>query len=323
MLELIGQVPGRPTHRLVALTFLSLFRMLRYAALVEAIVQHPSPDRRQQAGRIYLVLAVLRSDARALFGHLRKRAGALLAESFEQEIFAGPATLLASRYDELFASGHRMVSVKGALDGIAASLRLEMRRVFERELPAPDTGITDDELLRQFRKVAIELRPALEKSVTFLAQAVGSAASSDAIFDREQAKREVSERLRRDVWMFAQIVRAFASKAEHAHGADDRWTAPARYAFVREFLAYFQALGYPLLRVTAYPRVDPFVSAMHALEQAEELNPARMGPAIEEARAFHDFSMQLFDDICRRDELASIAFDRRAAANALRLYLGE
>ena len=48
--------------------------------------------------------------------------------------------------------------------------------------------------------------------------------------------------------MFAQIVRAFASKAEHAKAAEDRWGAATGFAFVREFLAYFQALGYPLLR---------------------------------------------------------------------------
>jgi hypothetical protein len=45
--------------------------------------------------------------------------------------------------------------------------------------------------------------------------------------------------------------------------------------------------------------------------------------AIDECVAFHGFLLQLFEDISKRDELAGIAFDRRAAAASLRLYLGE
>jgi len=33
--------------------------------------------------------------------------------------------------------------------------------------------------------------------------------------------------------------------------------------------------------------------------------------------------LHLFEDISKRDELAGIGFDRRAAAASLRLYLGE
>src|SRR5260221_486552 len=83
VLELIGNVPGAHAHRLVALTFLSLFRMLRYVRLVETISQQTGENKRQLASRIYLVLAVLRSDARALSGYLRNLPGVLLAASFE------------------------------------------------------------------------------------------------------------------------------------------------------------------------------------------------------------------------------------------------
>src|SRR5688572_162438 len=82
VLDLIRGVPGPEAHRLVALTFLSLFRMLRYISVLAKIAADPT-RRRQQFGRIYLVLSVLRSDARALSDYLRQRAGPLLAESFE------------------------------------------------------------------------------------------------------------------------------------------------------------------------------------------------------------------------------------------------
>jgi hypothetical protein len=39
--------------------------------------------------------------------------------------------------------------------------------------------------------------------------------------------------------------------------------------------------------------------------------------------AFHGFLTKLFDDISKRDELAGVPFDRRAAAGSLKLYLGD
>ncbi len=323
VLELIGNVPGSHAHRLVALTFLSLFRMLRYVRLVETIAQQPIENKHALAGRIYLVLAVLRSDARALSGYLRNRAGALLAESFEHDLLGTPAAQIKTRYDALNSQGHRLIGIKGALEGISAHLRLEMRRTFEHDLPSPDSGLTDDETRARFRRAMSELRPALENTILFLGKALGVGLREDGVFDSDVIKRETSERLRRDVWMFAQIVRAFASKAEHTKAGEDRWGAATGFAFVREFLAYFQALGYPLLRASDYPRVDSFMAAMNALEDADLLDPRHIEQAIIEARAFYEFLINLFDDISRRDELQGVPFDRRAAAASLKLYLGD
>jgi hypothetical protein len=323
VLELIGSVPGAHAHRLVALTFLSLFRMLRYVRLIENIAITATEDKHQAAGRIYLVLAVLRSDARALSGYLRNRTGLLLAESFEHDLFARPASQLAERYDTLMAEGHRLISVKAALEGIAANVRLEMRRHFEHDLPAPDAGHPPEDLRLRFRRTAGELRPAIENIILFLGKALGAGLRENAMWGSEAVKRETSERLRRDVWMFAQIVRAFATKAEHANAGDDRWSAATGFAFVREFLAYFQALGYPLLRASDYPRVDAFMAAMSALEDADLLDPRKMQQAIVESRAFQAFLNELFEEIGKRDELKGTSFDRRSAAQSLKLYLGD
>jgi hypothetical protein len=322
VLALSSGVPGRHAHRLVALTFLSLFRMLRYVRLIEQIAAQPTDNREQACGRTYLVLAVLRSDARALSGYLRTWTGSLLAESFEEDVFAFPASQIRARHDALFAQGQRLLAIKAALEGTAASLRLEMRRTFEHQMPAPDSGATLDDVRAGVRRVTAELRPALENAILFVGKALGQRLDDKGVFD-ESGKREASDRLRRDVWMFAQIVRAFAAKAEHAHTIDDRWGAASGLAFVREFLAYFQALGYPLLRAADYPRVDAFMAAMGALQDADLLDPEKLGRAIAESQRFHDFLVQLFDEVGKRDELRGVPFDRRAAAQALKLYLGD
>ncbi len=94
--------------------------MLRYLTLVSRILVDPG-KRREQIGSTYLVLSVLRSDARALSDYLRQRSGQLLSDSFERDLMSIPATQIRERTPTLRASGHRLIGIKSALEGIAGS----------------------------------------------------------------------------------------------------------------------------------------------------------------------------------------------------------
>ena len=321
VLDLIRADPRGQAHHFVALTFLSLFRMLRYLRLLGKIVVETS-KRDSAAGRAYMVLSVLRSDARALSDYLRRRAGILLAESFEREIFEVAAGNIADHAPALRAEAHRLIAIKSALEGISGNLRLEMRRAFLHDLPAPDQSGGERQLREALQTSINGLRPALRNAILFLGKALGATLEEGGVFDDLAARRETSERLRRDVWMFGQIVRAFYTKAQYSE-PDDGWSTQQNFQYVREFLAYFKAMGYPLLRAADYPRFDAFIHAMHRLGDTDLVDAARLETAIDECMAFHGYLQQLFHDISRRDVLDGTAFDRRAAAAALRLYLGD
>jgi hypothetical protein len=324
MLELIRGVPVEQARRLVALTLLALFRMLRYLSLAEATAREPTDSPRRSVAVVCLVLSVLRSDARALSGYLRRRAGPLLADGFDTDCFRVSAAEIANEYERLLARGHELRDIKAMLEGVAANLRLEMRRAFERDFPALDLAPSLDDLRASVLRLASNLRPALQNAVMFIARSLGARLDARGVFDDDAARRVLSERLRRDVWMFAQIVRAFAVKARSVTGdAQDRWADVSPLAFVREFMAYFRAMGYPLLRTADYPRVDAFLEAMANVNDADLLDPARLEVAIDEAEQFHGFLTDLFEAIGRREELAATPFDRRAAAESLKLYLGD
>ena len=322
VLDLIRSVPSNEAHRLVALTFLSLFRMLRYVQLLGQLVEDEGRHRPRVAGRAYLVLSVLRSDARALSEYLRQRTGELLGAGFEQLLFQCSARDLLGRADGLRAIGHRLISIRGSLEGIAANLQLEMRRVFQHELPPLDEQRAESEMPEVLQSAITCLRPALRNALLFLGKTLGVTLDDTEVFDDQAAWRETSERLRRDVWMFAQILRAFAAKAQQSP-TDDRWTALTNFQYVREFLTYFRAMGYPVLRAADYPRFDAFLGAIGQLQDTDLLDPMRLENAIDECVAFHTYLQQLFEDISKRNVLVGVPFDRRAAAAALRLYLGE
>jgi hypothetical protein len=81
-------------------------------------------------------------------------------------------------------------------------------------------------------------------------------------------------------------------------------------------------MGYPLLRTADYPRVDAFMSAMSGLEETDLLEPERLGRAVAECEQFYAFLMNLLQQIGKRQELAQAPFDKRGAAESLKLYLG-
>jgi len=322
IVDLIHRIPGEEAQRLVSLTFLSLFRMLRYLHLLDAIAGEPGDAGGFVPGRLHLVLAVLRSDARALSGYLRTRAGQRLADSFEQDLMRTPAAQIRSSYDALLGAAHRLIDVRAALECITAGLRLELRRTFEHELPPPVADVAPSTLREAARHGAGGLRPSLQNMVLFLVRSLGASFDDGQVFDDVVARRQMSERLRQHVWMFAQIVRAFSVKARYAQARDDGWGSLSEFRFVREFLAYFKAMGYPLLRASDYPRFAAFVETIHQLEDADLSEPDALERAVGECDRFYDFLVVLLDQIGRREELQGVAFDKRAAAEMLKLYLG-
>src|SRR6516162_3528913 len=144
---------------------------------------------------------------------------------------------IAVDYERLLARGHELRDVKATLEGVAANLRLEMRRAFERDFPMLELAPSLDELRTSVARLASNLRPALQNAVMFVGRSLGARLDARGVFDDETAKRVLSERLRRDVWMFAQIVRAFAVKARSVSAnGHDRWGDVSPLAFVREFM---------------------------------------------------------------------------------------
>jgi hypothetical protein len=273
---------------------------------------------------VYLVLSVLRSDARALSGYLRRRSGPLLAKGFDADLFRVDAAQVSTEYERLLARGHELRDVKATLEGVAANLRLEMRRAFERDFPPLDLAPTVDELRNAVQRMTLNLRPALQNAVMFLGRTLGARLDAQGVFDDDTARRVLSERLQRDVWMFAQIVRAFAQKARALKPErQNAWMGGSPLTFIREFMAYFRAMGYPLLRTSDYPRVDAFLDAMANVSDADLLDPIRLEACVDEAGRFFRFLTELFEAIGRREELAGTPFNRRAAAEALKLYLGD
>ena len=250
------------------------------------------------------------------------RAGDALARGYERDLLRTPAVELAGRARELRANGEQLRELREALTGIAASLQAELKRAFERELAPADADLQLHELRAQVDRTASHLEPALENGVLVLGRVLGIRLDDEGLFAEYPSRRARSERLRLDVWMLAQVVRAFLEKVRALPQLEERWDSPPTMQFARDFVHYFRAMGYPLLRAADHPQVAPFLLALARLLDSDHVDPIHVEHAARHAEGFRDYLMDLHTRIGEREELGGVAFDRHAGAEQLKLYLG-
>ena len=307
---------------MLALTFLALFRALRYVSLVDAYASDPASTR-----RAYVILAVLRSDLRALTRYLGRRAGDAMADGLERELLATPADEIGIRFAHLAEVARALTRARGTLEHLANGLRVEVKKIFEHDLPSPQAEISAQELAPQIVVAAAELRASLQNAIRALCAEIRPGTPLPDLAADLASRRAASDRLRREIWMFQQVLRAFLAKADAAASAGtsrghDLWASPSGFQFVRDFLGHFRAIGYQLVRSHDYGRLDPFLASLERLRDVDLLEPERMTEAVEECRAFSVFLGELFEKVSGRAELAEVPFDRGAAAETLKIHLG-
>ncbi len=317
VLETLHNIESEAAHRIAALSFLGFFRVLRYAHLVEEYASRP-----ETARRAYVILAVLRSDVRALVQFLTRRAGEVLANGLEREILAVPAHAIGERHASILETATTLSSLRATLVSLANAYRVEIRRVFERDLVAPDTSVPDDELRKKLVEGCRSIRGSTHHAIATLVRELDPTGKVPSLGDDEGGRASASERLRRDIWMFAQVLRAFLAKAHVTRVEQDRWSSLQGFQYVREFLGHFRAIGYQLLRYSEYEHFDRFLSALESLRDVDLLEPDKLERAVLECADFQVFLEDLFVRVSRRAELRGVPFDKRAAAETLKIYLG-
>lgn len=317
VLEALNTVRFDTTHRVAALSFLSMFRARAYLQVVDRYAADPELTR-----LAYVMFSVFRSDVRALSRFLGRRAKDVVADGLEREIMAMPALSVVSDRDKLAAHLGEAAALRAHLESTAHALRIETKRTFEKTLPAIDRGVTAESLAPQLTDATRTLREMLNHSIRQLCVQLQPGSPEPDLVPSAEARRSASERLRRDIWMFLQILRGFLAKASVQHEQSDLWSTQQGLEFVREFIGHFRAIGYQLVRGTDQAHLEPFLAALEKLRAIDLLHADRLSEALESCSEFYSYLEMLFEQVNRRTELKGHTFDRRGAADTLRIYLG-
>lgn len=316
MVQLIRNIPSEPAARVAALSFLSMFRLLRYIRSAERSITRKVPP-----AVLFAWLAVLRSDIRALIIFLKREAARWLSSGFGRLYEKEPPDFVHHRYDGLAEEFHRLRSLKELLASMGDQLRLEQVKVYEQQLPAVSAVGSWERFISRVGPALTSLRTFVQNATMLLAREFDPSIDGAKIFGDFISARERSERLRRDIWMFRMVLRAFIEKTKGSYRTTDQWSEMTTFRFVREFVGYFRSMGYQLLRYSDYAEFDKFMTLVDRLREGDVLEVQRISNVIAACEDFMTFLDKTFDAVGRREELAGIPFDKKEAVQTLKLFL--
>jgi hypothetical protein len=316
IVPLLNCIHSDPARKVAALSFLSMFRLLKYLDAIDEVRLDG-----QNLGMLFGWLAVLRSDARALTIFFKRDTATWISNGFERIWENLEPTAINMRFPQLETEFSTLRSLRKLLASVGDQLRLEQRKVFEQQLPA----ISSIESLEQFSATldnsVKSLRSFLQNIVVLLAQEFDPSLDGTSLFGNFISVESNSGRLRRDIWMFQQILRAFIEKTKDSAGTADQWTGLNSFRFIRQFVKYFRSMGYQLLRYSDYEQFDNFMSLVDRLREGDVLETQRFSHVVEACEDFQNFLKETFESVGLREELKDIPFDKKEAARTLMLFL--
>ncbi len=303
-------------QKAVTLSFLSLFRLKRYLDSAKTLLLDPVSSK-----LVWIPLAAMRGDGRALAKFMQEDAHEWLSGGFEEQVRSLRASRIVSSLSGFEQDYYLLHELGSMFLTVGDQLGLELRRAFEQTMSPLNAEISDEEFQTQMMRAISDLDEFLKLAVGTLAQVFEPELSPAQLFESGIEEQVEAERLRRDIWIFTQILRAFLAKAAAAPDTANRWGGTSSYRFVRDFITYFRNLGYHLLRAMDYERFDEFMSLVEALSSHEVLEQDFIDDFVRECELFKNYLLEAFGTISQREELRGVEFDRHSAAETLRLYL--
>ncbi len=316
MLHLIQNIESEPARRVMTLTFLSMFRLLKYMRCIRRAISQKVPPRVLLAW-----LAVLRSDTRALIIFFKREASRWLSSGFAKLYDRLPPVTLSSRYAGLHDEFKRLRAVKELLVSTGDQLRLEQIKSYEQQIPAIGAIDSWKQFTDRTAAACTSLTAFIQNATILLAREFDPTLQGKRVFVQFVSAKERSNRLRRDIWMFQKVLRAFIEKTRGTIKTTDRWSGMNTFRFVREFVGYFRTMGYQLLRYSDYAEFDKFMQLVDRLRDGAVLEIQQVSNVITACEDFMNFLDQTFEAVSRRDELKDCPFDTKEAAHTLKLFL--
>jgi hypothetical protein len=345
VLGLLQDVRFVSLHRVLVLLFLWRSRVERYIdwateLLFKQVEVHSHPAGwlpMQTASLVYGIWSVVYAETLAYCSWNEQYLRHALHQEVHQELLSFPADQTLAQYEQIRGQLKALPLLTSAFESWLRRLSAEVRdgsyHLYQL-LPnhvtmaaaAETSGATSkatsaDGHVESARRVLGSMQHLLRHGADTILSMVAPARDLTPPRDEVQARVEQSETLRQQAWMFAQVLRAFA---EHARLIDYRaapWEAQSDVRFVSDFLEHFRSLGYQLLRMSDYQRMDPFLKAIERLRQLESLDASHLQYMAQECDSLRSFLLSLVDQISARAELQSRPFDKRKAATILKAHL--
>ncbi len=317
ILQLVRKTGNEPIQKVFATVFLSLFRLLKYIDQADRLRQ----EKEAEIAGLWAWLAVLRCDARALTVFLKRNSPVGMAQGFGSLYESLPSSKVRDEFDTFSAEFKRLRPLSELLVSVGNQLRLEQRMTFAQRLRAIGELKDQEQFKQTVGKAMDSLRVFLQNTVALIVTEMDSSIDVSELLPGFMRPEVHSVRLRRDIWMFQHILRAFLEKAQTTVDAADTWSGMASFHFVRSFMRYFRSLGYQLVRHSNYDQFDEFIFLLDRLKGGDVLQVQRFSNVVEACEDFQNFLQLSFESLDDQHELKGMPFDRKEAAITLKMFL--
>ncbi|MBN2340948.1 MAG: hypothetical protein JXX29_07195 [Deltaproteobacteria bacterium] len=311
----LSSIEHEAAQRITAISLLTIFRLMNYFDVTARW------DITQRTGTLYALLCLIHSDGNQFSQFLAHDTAPWLASDFGETFEQLTPEGLAETFDELNLQFQELKSLRELLESTGNQLDLELRKTFGQQLPTIAELKQPDAVLEAVQSSCNSLQSFLQNAAVLLVQEFNVSVQGDDLFEDFTSDVTRSERLRRDIWMFRQILKAFVAKTRGTESVRDRWIGLNTFKFVKTFVAYFRSMGYQLLRYSDYERFDKFMALVDRLRDGDVLEVQRLSSVVEECEAFYQFLEKMFDVVSLRKELHDVPFDTRDAAKTLKLFI--
>lgn len=313
----LESIEHEAAQRITAISLLTIFRLMNYLDVTARW------EAGQHTGSLYALLCLINSDANQFSQFLARDTAHWLSTDFGTEYETLLPEQLTERFDDLNLQFQELKSLRELLESTGDQLDLELKKTFGQQLPTIEELTRPEEVLGAVQSACGSLQSFLQNAAVLLVQEFNVSVEGDDLFEDFTSDATRSARLRRDIWMFRQILKAFVAKTRGTESVRDRWKGINTFKFVRTFVAYFRSMGYQLLRYSDYERFDKFMALVDRLRDGDVLEVQRLSSVVEECEAFYQYLEKMFDSVSRRKELQDISFDTKDAAQTLKLFIAE
>lgn len=260
LLEALRETTDEKKRRAFALALLAAFRSLRGLRYVPPL---PTP----QSRRVLVVLVLVRSELVALAGYLESELARLVAT----------------------------VDGVGAAAAAGRAAAAPLRAALDRVPPILAEPLTERAQIDAHRD---HLAAATKDAIGAIAGVLDPRLSRETLFDAQEGRAELSERLRLDLCVFREMCLATADRLDK-DGAQVSMVEP-----LRAFSVEFRDVGYQLLRHSDRELFDRFLDLLGSWGGASlENTPQRIQKLRDDCRRFSDILDRALQNVNKRSEL--------------------
>ncbi|MBN2530630.1 MAG: hypothetical protein JXR76_29860 [Deltaproteobacteria bacterium] len=313
----LGSIDHVAAQRISAISLLTVFRLMNY---LDVTIRW---DHGEPSGSLFAMLCLIYSDGNQFAHFLAHDTAHWLAADFGAEFESLSPEKLEVAYDELNLQFQELKSLRELLESTGDQLDLELRKTFVQQLPSFKEFADSNKatVISAVQTACTSLQSFFQNAAVLLVQEFNVSVKGDDLFKDFTSDITRSKRLRRDIWMFRQILKAFVAKIRGTEAVRDRWVGLDTFRFVKTFVEYFRSMGYQLLRYSDYDRFDKFMALVDRLRDGDALEVQRLSSILEECEAFYLFLDKMFDSVSLRKELKDEPFDSKDAARTLKLFI--